>query len=159
VASPGGGRPRVGSPRVESQGSADRAMPGGTPPPSLREPVAPTDRGTAARESRATAGYVIPRGTRLEVRINEGVDTRHNLAGDGFTGILMRPVVIDGATVLLAGTHFTGHVTTAASSGRFKGRAVIGVTLDSFRLHGREYRIQTSHIQRVSEAHKKRNAF
>ena len=42
---------------------------------------------------------------------------------------------------------------------RLKGRARIDVTLDSFRLRGREYRIGTSRVSRVSEAHKKRNLF
>ena len=33
------------------------------------------------------------------------------------------------------------------------------MTLDSFRLRGREYRIDTSSVSRVSTAHKKRNLF
>lgn len=107
----------------------------------------------------APVPVVIPRGTALQVRINHGVDTRNNRAGDSFSGVLMRPVVVRGGTVLPAGTAFTGHVTTAANSGRLKGRAVIGVTLDSFRLRGREHRIHTRSVTRVSKAHAKRNAF
>ena len=34
---------------------------------------------------------------------------------------------------------------------------VIGLTLDSFHLHGREVRIRTSSVERVGAAHKKRN--
>ena len=42
-------------------------------------------------------------------------------------------------------------------SGRLKGRADLGVTLDSFELHGKSYKIETSSQSRVSKGHKKRN--
>jgi len=38
-----------------------------------------------------------------------------------------------------------------------KGRARIGLTLDSFELRGKEYHVRTTSIDRVSAAHKKRN--
>src|SRR5262249_28116343 len=41
--------------------------------------------------------------------------------------------------------------------GRLKGRAVLGLRVDSFRLNGRQYRIETTSVDRVSAAHKKRN--
>ena len=60
--------------------------------------------------------------------------------------------------MLDVGTVFTGHVTTADESGRLKGRAVLGVTLDTFRRGGRDYQVQTNRVTRVSAAHKKHNA-
>jgi hypothetical protein len=68
------------------------------------------------------------------------------------------PVQVDGQTMVPEGTGFSGHVTTAAASGRLRGRAFIGLKLDSFRLNGREYVVETSSVQRVSASHKKRNA-
>jgi hypothetical protein len=55
------------------------------------------------------------------------------------------------------GIEFTGHVTQSDASGRLKGRAVLAVTLDSFRLNGKEYRVHTGSVERLSVAHKKRN--
>src|SRR6185503_671037 len=52
---------------------------------------------------------------------------------------------------------FSGHVTTPAQPEQSKNRAVIGMTLDSFRLRGQEYRIDTSTVLRESPAHRKRN--
>lgn len=101
---------------------------------------------------------VISSGTSLHVRVDEALDTRRNRIGDRFEATLTRPVLVNGRTVLPSGTRFHGHVTTAAASGRLKGRAVMGLTLDGFRLHGREYRIATTHVSRVSSAHKNRNA-
>ena len=48
-------------------------------------------------------------------------------------------------------------MTTAGASGRLKGRAVLAVTLDSFDLKGKSYKIETSSESRVSTSHKKRN--
>lgn len=100
----------------------------------------------------------IPSGTALHVRVDESIDTRRNRAGDGFSATLDQPIEVEGRILIPAGTAFAGHVTTAAASGRLKGRAALGLRLDSFQLNGREYRIQTSSVDRVSAAHKKRNA-
>ena len=109
--------------------------------------------GTAVRGE-----FAIPRGARLQVRTDEAISTRQNRAGDKFQATLAAPVVIEGQTVLRVGTVFTGHVTTADESGRLKGRAVLGVTLDTFRRDGRDYQVQTNRVTRVSAAHKKHNA-
>ena len=104
------------------------------------------------------APVVIPSGTPLHVRIDSAVDTRANQAGDTFSATLSQPIQVDGSVILPEGTIFAGHVTTAAASGRMKGRAVIGLRLDSFELNGRSYPVRTSSVDRVSAAHKKRNA-
>jgi hypothetical protein len=102
---------------------------------------------------------VVPSGTPVHVRVDEAIDTRRNRAGDPFSATLSQPIEVDGRTMVPAGTVFAGHVTTAAASGRLKGRAVLGLKLDSFQLNGREYPVQTSSVDRVSAAHKKRNAW
>lgn len=99
----------------------------------------------------------IPSGEVLRVRLEEPVNTRRNRAGDVFRATLDAPVIVDGKTVLPAGTSFVGHVTDAAESGRMRGRAVLALTLDSFRLEGSERRIRTERVVRQGEAHKKRN--
>jgi hypothetical protein len=101
---------------------------------------------------------VIPNGTPLHVRVDASIDTRRNRAGDPFTATLSQPIEVEGRTVVPAGTEFSGHVTMAGASGRLKGRAALGLKLDAFRLNGREYPIQTTSVDRVSAAHKKRNA-
>jgi hypothetical protein len=112
---------------------------------------------TAAAAPAPIVEVTIPEGSRLHVRIDEAVDTRTNHAGDHFNATLEEPVTVDGKTALPKGTRFTGHVTVSTPSGRLKGRAVLGLTLDSFERQGREYRIRTTPIDRVSASHKKRN--
>jgi hypothetical protein len=151
-----------------SRGPVGYAQPAGTsaatttPPAAAAadptEPVAPP----AAQDTADTVETVgtrraIPSGTSLHVRINEAIDTSRNRAGDGFSASLTEPVREGGRVMIPAGTEFRGHVTNASASGRMKGRAQLGLTLDSFRLNGREYRVKTTSVDRVSASHKKRN--
>ena len=101
---------------------------------------------------------VIPSGTALHVRLDTEVDTKRNRAGDGVTATLVEPLLVGGTTALPQGTRFQGHITQAGSSGRLKGRAAIGLTLDSFELEGRKFDVRTTSVDRGSAAHKKRNA-
>lgn len=105
----------------------------------------------------AIATYSIPPGTVLSVRIDRTVDTKRDRAGDRFTATLNAPVAIEGREALPRGTPFTGHLTSSAHSGRFKGRAVIGLTLDSFSVDNEIYPIDTRSDVRRSKGHKKRN--
>jgi len=127
----------------------------------MQSPSGAGQRDTSAAAQPAQAEWqvtTIPAGTPLHVRLDESVSTRANRAGDGFSATLSTPIQIDGRTLVPGGTQFKGHVTAAAASGRMKGRAVIGLTLDSFALGGREFQVRTTSIDRVSDRHKKRNA-
>jgi hypothetical protein len=141
------------------------------PEPVAQSPAAPSAGTAGAREAApaepspiapdALPGQPdvsIPRGARLEVLVDESLNTRRNRAGDAFLATLAEPVDVEGRTVLPAGTVFTGHVTTADESGRLQGRAVLSVTLDSFHHEGADYRIQTDRVIRESDSHAKRNA-
>jgi hypothetical protein len=99
----------------------------------------------------------IPSGTQVHVRLNQSLDTRRNRSGDRFTASLTMPIQEGGRVLVPKGTIFTGHITTAAASGRMKGRAVMGLTLDSFEINGARYPVVTSKTSRVSTSHKKRN--
>jgi hypothetical protein len=115
-----------------------------------REPA--TGHTTAPAEAVA-----IPRGAALRVRLEQGVDTSRNKAGDRFTATLDAPVLYGAHVAIPKGTLFTGHLTSAKPSGRLRGRASLGLTLDSFELNGKSYTIDTSSVSRASGSHKKRN--
>jgi hypothetical protein len=121
------------------------------------EPVAQPDLGRPPATIPEHQEVVIPRGTALRVRIDEAVNTRRNRAGDQFRASLAEPIVVGGKTVVPRGTRFLGHVTESQPSGRLQGRAVLALTLDSFELDGKGYRVRTGSVNRVSVAHKKRN--
>ena len=127
------GKPSDQSVTVQTAGSLDRPAALGTLEPTLKA------------------------GTQIQVRLGESINTARNRAGDKFTATLDSPISVNEKTVVPKGTPFHGHVTTSAESGRLKGRAVLGVTLDSFELNGKTYRIETSSASRASAGHKKRN--
>lgn len=99
----------------------------------------------------------IAAGTSIRVRLASTIDTSRNKAGDSFTATLDAPVKDDGRVILPKGTLFHGHLTESKSSGRLRGRAVLGLTLDSFELNGRTYTVRTGMVVRTSADHKRRN--
>ena len=91
----------------------------------------------AGREEAPAARSVdVSSGTVVAVRLSQALSTNRNNAGDSFAAILDEPVAVGGVDVIPKGTKFTGHVTTADTSGRLKGRGVLGITLDTFDLNG-----------------------
>jgi hypothetical protein len=156
---------QAGQPAPVGYAQASSAVAAAPPPAPAPVPETPSPAADASPQpdpepvARPAAGgsFTIPRGTPLSVRLDETVDTRRNRPGDLVHATLSRPLVVGGQTVIPAGTRFAGHVTMADASGRLKGRAHIGVALDSFHLNGRQYRISTTSVERASAAHKKRN--
>jgi hypothetical protein len=99
----------------------------------------------------------VPAGTKFVVRLDSGLDTRHNQAGDRFLATLERPVIVHGRTVISRGAACSGRVTQSSASGRLEGRAGIAITLDSVEVNGRKHKIETGTVARASSGHKKRN--
>jgi hypothetical protein len=132
------------------------AAPQGSPATQQEAPQASPDPVPQA-QAQQKVQFDIPSGTAIRVRLNQTLDTRRNRSGDRFTASLTEPVVEDGRTLVPKGTVFTGHVTTSTPSGRMKGRAVMGLTLDSFEINGANYPVVTTRASRVSARHKKRN--
>jgi hypothetical protein len=91
----------------------------------------------------------------VRVRLNEAIDTRRNRAGDRFTASLDEPLVGGDRVDVPRGTHFYGHVTQSRPSGRFKGRAVLSMKLDSLELDGQTRDVRSATSTRASRGHKK----
>ena len=100
---------------------------------------------------------VLPAGTQITVRLAQALDTRRDRAGTRFTAHLAAPVSRNGVVILPQGAVCRGHVVESKQSGRLRGRAVMGVAIDSVERQGKAYRVTTSTAARVSKDHKKRN--
>jgi hypothetical protein len=127
-------------------------------PGAARSPVVSAEP-TDARVASPAAGYAddIPAGTIVHVRLLDTLDTKRNRAGDRFTATLDEPLVSGNSVIVPKGTPFKGHVVQARASGRFKGRAAMALSLDSFELNGATYALETNRSSRASKGHKKRN--
>lgn len=105
----------------------------------------------------AAPTFVVPAGTPIRVRLNSSLDTARSRPGDGFTGIVEAPVVVEGTVVVPKGANVEGVVRSSKSSGRFKGQAYLSLALDSIEIGGSAVPVVTDGFGVSSGGHKKRN--
>ena len=96
-------------------------------------------------------------GTSFTVRLNQSLSTATNRAGERFTATMAKPIVVEGQTVIPVGTQVEGIVSQSVPSGRFKGRAVLTLSLQKIEVGGGEVSIDTSPRSSVGGRHRKRN--
>ena len=79
-------------------------------------------------------------------------------ANDGLGASVAAPVTVGTVVVRPIGTKAKGTIVTVQSAGRFKGNAVLQLTLDSIHLNGAPYPIQTSEFEDAGKGRGKRTA-
>jgi hypothetical protein len=95
---------------------------------------------------------VIPRGTKLEVNLLQGLSTRLSQEGEQFMAVLERELSIDGLAVLPTGTRLVGTVSRVKRPGRFRGKAELSLSFDFIRFpDGREEPVVAT-ISRIQSA-------
>ena len=104
------------------------------------------------------APLVLPRGTRLEVRLNRTIDVKHTESGDRFNGSLAQAVVVGNTIAVPQGSGATGEVLLAHRRGRFKGQSTLALTLTRLDVNGTGYRIDTGTLARSKKGKGKRTA-
>jgi hypothetical protein len=109
----------------------------------------------AAPEPPPPPPLTLQAGTRFRVRLLQALDTDRNRPGDRFTASLDEPLVDGDRVVVPKDATFTGHLVQCKPSGRFKGRAVMELQLDSFELDGQSYSLRSSERTMRSAGHKK----
>lgn len=100
----------------------------------------------------------IPAGTQLTIILADSIDTKVANDGDRFSATLAAPITVGGNIVLPVGTRASGTVVTSHSAGKFNGNAVLALTLDTLRLGGNPYSIQTSEFEDAGKGRGKRTA-
>lgn len=123
----------------------------------------PAARAKAESVAPAVREIVIPAGTQLPVALDTTVGSDISRVEQPVAAHLTRPLVLDGETVLAAGSRVSGIVTDATRSGRVKGRAHVSLRFDSLMPAGpnaepAKYRIETTAIGRTAAATKKKDA-
>ena len=109
---------------------------------------------TAARE------VTLPVGTRLPVVLDTGVGSDTSRVEQPVQAHIARAIVVNGQTVLPAGTRVSGVVTDARRSGKVKGLAHVGVRFNSLTPRGDDerYQIRTAAVGRTAPSTKKKDA-
>jgi len=125
-----------------------------SPAPAAQTPPA----AATATPSPEPAALMLPRGTRLQVRLNQTIDVKHVESGDRFSGTLTQPIVQGDTVAVPAGSAASGEVLLAHRRGMFKGRSVLALTLTRLDVRGTTYRIDTGSLARTKKGKGKRSA-
>ncbi len=99
----------------------------------------------------APAQVTIPGGTRLVIRMSDGIDTRRHSAGHRFRGQLEGAVAIDGITVIPRGTILYGKITQASTGGRTVGSASMAMEFTDVMIDDQLYEIATTGLTARTE--------
>ena len=102
----------------------------------------------ACAAASSSSAATIPAGTALTVRTTSQISERDPV-GRTFTGQVDQDVVVNGATVLKAGTGVTGRITASRASSRpGRGSAPLSVALTSLTVNGgKNVAIKTHSVQ------------
>jgi len=86
----------------------------------------------------AQTSLPVPAGTALMVKLQTTLATFSNKPGDLFQGELIHPVVVEGRTVIPAGTKIEGRVAKVSEPRRISGRPTIKIVPETLVLAGGE---------------------
>jgi hypothetical protein len=100
----------------------------------------------------------VPSGKVLTVTLDQTINSKVANNGDAFAASLAEPVTVDANVVLPIGTKVRGTIVTAQSAGKFKGNALLQLTLDSLSVDGARYSVQTSEFEEAGKGRGKRTA-
>jgi hypothetical protein len=95
-----------------------------------------------------TPAYVtIPAGTRVSVRIIDGIDSTKNHAGDRFEASLEEPLMVDGNVVVAKGADVYGRLEESKESGTFTGRSQLQLELTGIVVNGQTLAVVTGEYE------------
>jgi hypothetical protein len=97
-------------------------------------------------------------GTKVEVRLQEALDSAVNKTGDTFSAILDKDIVVGGAVVAPRGSVLDGKLSNVTRSGKVEGLASMSIQLTSLTVAKQTYPLQTEILKFEAESTKKKDA-
>jgi hypothetical protein len=134
-----------------TQTGAQANFPGVTAPPADEpeqdaafdaDSMEQTDEDAATEE--VSQPITIPAGTPLTVRLGESLGSTISQSGQSFSAKLDQDVVVDGQTVVAAGTIVGGKVVSARPAGPLEGEADLQLKLTSLKVNDTKLALTTS---------------
>lgn len=129
-----------------------------TPNSSASNSAAPATAPAPAPAPPPLPPVVIPAGTTITVTLDQTVNSKTANNGDPFAASLAVPLTSGSLVVLPVGTKVGGTIVTAQSAGKFKGKALLQLVIDSVRIDGTRYPMQTNEFEEVGKGRGKRTA-
>lgn len=121
-------------------------------------PSAAESAKTAVKKALEPKPLVVPADTVLAVVLDQTISSKTTKSGDKFSATVETPVEVDGKVAIPKGARAEGMVKEAKAAGRFKGGAVLALTLTTVTVGGKDYDIQTSAPTTSSKGKGKRTA-
>ncbi|HEY6412715.1 MAG TPA: BON domain-containing protein [Edaphobacter sp.] len=90
-------------------------------------------------EQRGGDAVIVPVGSVIRVRVNEGMDSRKTAPGTGFDGVVLNDVVAGGAIAIPRGASVQGVVADVHGAGQLRGRGGLSLQLTQVTLGGMTY--------------------
>jgi hypothetical protein len=128
---PSGQYPPAGAPNGQAYGQPYGQPPSGYQP---QRPFVAQKGGDAV---------VVPSGSLLRVRINQGMDSKHTVAGTAFDGVVLSDVIAGGSIAIPRGATIRGTVVESHKAGEFKGKGELKLQITQVELGGRAYPVVT----------------
>jgi hypothetical protein len=105
------------------------------------------DRAAADYALQPLANVAIPSGTRISVRMIDGIDSTKNQVGDRFQASLAEPLSVDGNVVIDKGADVYGRLGESKTSGTFTGRSELQLELTGIVVNGRTVPLVTGEYE------------
>jgi len=140
---------RIESVRSRARGDASLSS---APAPRVPEPPAPVAPAAprAPERPRATASRgEIPANTELDVRLSNILNSGTAQVEDRFEATTAADLIIDGRTLVPAGSVMRGVVSSVQPAGRLKRKAEMTVTFDQLTINGSSYPIRGTVTQAI----------
>ena len=164
-------RPLAGSNNSSAYGSTTQAQ-DYPQQQSAGSPAAPVNDTSAAAPAAASAPapvpaapapppvrqISIPTGTAVHIQMIDSVDSATNHAGDLFHASLAFPIVINGESIVPAGTDIYVKLTNSSSAGRLTGRSELTLQLARLDFQGKSYALSSDDYKDVGQSRGKRTA-
>lgn len=131
--------PSTGSGGASTTGQAT----GGNAATSAANPI-----GDQAKSSPMMMEMTVPAGTAIELALDTAVSSNNSKPEDTVRAHVIKPVVVDGMTVIPIGAPAVGTVVDAKSSGRVKGRALVTLAFNRITVADTPYTIHTIPVMR-----------
>jgi hypothetical protein len=106
-------------------------------PPSGPQPSSYDQRPRAAQQGGEPV--IVPAGTTLRVRINQGMDSKKTAPGTPFDGVVLSDVVAGGSVAIPRGAAVQGVVADVRNAGELKGQGALMLKLTELTLGGQTY--------------------
>jgi hypothetical protein len=103
-------------------------------------------------------GREMPRGTEIQIRLIDGIDSEINRVGDLFQATLDEPIVMGNDVIAQKGARASVRLADAKDSGKLTGRTALTLQLVSIVIDGKTVEIDSSDVAQFSGSRGERTA-